>query len=97
MRAEVDRVGLGGLVSRDGEHVVAKIMTEAETGSTPETFDPLMDAHNSILHNALDNFGLAILGDGCPLCRTNAPDWVIPRAVQDALDEAKRLGLVGDA
>lgn len=74
LRAAIDACGLNKLVSKSGDEVVRRMV---QGGS-----DPLMDAHNLILANALDKGGLAILMDNedgterCPVCYLGVPEWI---------------------
>lgn len=76
LREEIEnKQGLGQFVSNGGKDLVSRI---TESGADPlggETGDPLMDAHNLILGNAmnlLSNAGInpleMLVGDLCPLC-----------------------------
>jgi hypothetical protein len=77
LRTAIADLGMDGLVAKSGPEAVSRLVTEAESGATKTTFDPLMDAHNAILSNALDLVGIAIMApnedgtDRCPLCFIN--------------------------
>ena len=81
LRAEIARVGLDGLVPKDGQEAMAKMVKSLEhSNDNPtgpgqvSTFDPLMGAHWAIVGNVMPYVGLALMApkedgtDRCPLC-----------------------------
>lgn len=69
LRAAIDERGLGHLVARSGDAAVAGLISELETGTRLENFDPLMGAHNAIVNRCLETLGYEVLmNDGCPIC-----------------------------
>ena len=118
LRAEIKNLGMGSLVAKSGEEIMAKQIEELTGSASKSTFDPLMAAHNLIFSQALQTAGLDLLvqnedgTDRCPLCYlqtahlaackepgctwTYEMTW-IPGACGEALEEAKRLGLVSEA
>jgi len=74
LRTAIADRGLDKLVARDGAQIAKRMSSELENGTSPTNFDPLMEAHNAIVSNAMGSAGLAIMspnGDGserCPLC-----------------------------
>lgn len=114
-RAAIEARGLTGLVAKNWEEAVGRLVAGAEAGSTASSFDPLNMTFNMILSRALERCGLELMmqnedgSDRCPLCFMNAVhkegckvedcaftyDSWIDGASDDALAEAKRLGLVG--
>lgn len=87
LKKEISDLGLERFVSKTG--------AEAVQGLVDGSFDPLMGAHNAIVSNALDNFGLEALEDGCPICRFDVAGW-LPLAAADQRDIAHTRGLLGD-
>jgi len=98
LKKAIEERGLGQFVAKSSEALAEKLTTVE--------FEPLMGAHNALVANALDAGGLELLAhEGCPLCflidrcacgmgeRCSFRTW-IDRAADDALTEAKRLGLV---
>lgn len=77
LRAAIDAAGLGALVAENGEDATRRLAESSRNGTTIDTFEPLLGAHNAILSNALALAGLQIMHpneDGterCPLCFLN--------------------------
>lgn len=100
LREAIKSKGMWDLVSRNGEEAVKRLSDEDKK---PESFDPLMSAHNMILGNALKAGGLYLLqGDYCPLCELDknndkmgehSKDW-IEGATNGCLEHCRELGLV---
>lgn len=58
------------IAERGLEHLVSKGGAEAAQRTREGGFDPLMNAHNAIVVNAMNRSGVGVLFDlGCPLCR----------------------------
>lgn len=78
LKAEIERLGMTALIAKSSEELHERLKNELESGTTKDTFDPLMGAHNLIVSRALDMVGLELMGkneDGseiCPLCYLNA-------------------------
>ncbi len=83
LRAEIDRVGLGGFVAKDGREAMQKTvrsLEQAKEGAAAGAaqFEPLMGAHWAIVGNAMDFVGLALMvqnedgSDRCPICYLTA-------------------------
>lgn len=85
LRQAIQDVGLSTLVAEDGREAMAKMVGSLNDGVSIDNFDPLMQAHNTIMSNALhlcnQNGGeqstLELMGvlsgvDWCPLCYLNA-------------------------
>lgn len=53
LRTKIDEAGLSAFIA-DGGEAVAKRMVDGG-------FEPLLGAHNAIMSNALDQFGLALM------------------------------------
>lgn len=74
LRTAIDQRGLTQLVARDGVEAVAKMKADLQTGTTRDTFDPLLLAHNAILKKSIEVLGMEVFqpnADGsprCPLC-----------------------------
>lgn len=68
LRAAIAAEGLDHLVARDGHAAIANMVSELETGSRRENFDPLMAAHWAIVARVMEVHPEAALVDGCPLC-----------------------------
>lgn len=66
--AAIDAEGIGHLVARDGNAAMANLISEAETGSRRENFDPLMGAHWAIIGRVSEVHPEVLLVEGCPLC-----------------------------
>lgn len=67
LKEKVKEAGVFLLVADSGEEVVANLQAEAEGDESK--YDPLMDAHNRIMSNALNQGGLYLMeGEHCPLC-----------------------------
>jgi hypothetical protein len=62
----IDERGLSHLVAKDGFQAAKNTLAEAK--GEPSNYDPLMSAHWMILDQAMQVFGLEIMGDYCPLC-----------------------------
>jgi len=63
--------GLGSLVSKDGI-TAAKRAEAAKDGLTVANFDPLMGAHNRLIHEFIRVGGPGIIAqDDCPVCLGN--------------------------
>ena len=93
LRKAIEDRGLGGFVSPDGEEAARRMKLEQDNGGrSRESFEPLLQAHNSIMINAVRIF----LGcEGCPICNADNSGWVIERAADDVLETAKELGVMG--
>ena len=114
IRHEIETRGLNQFIAKSGEEALARTVAELKDGYSKATFEPLMYAHNAIVANAMEIFGMEIMEDNadgssrCPLCHVisncncklgegcHFRAWP-KRAADDALDEAKNLGLVGGA
>jgi hypothetical protein len=78
LREEIEnRRGLEQFVSHSGKEVVSRMVAQLEDSAT--IGDPLMEAHNRITGNAMERYGLALLGasesgeEYCPLCLVDTP------------------------
>jgi len=67
---ELVRGGLESYMTDDGEKALNRLKDSNERGKlTLANFEPMMVAHNLILQNAVNNFGIAVIAqEGCPLC-----------------------------
>lgn len=103
LKNAIDVRGLTPFVAKSGQEVVERKLASQDEASS---FEPLMDAHNAIVANLLDAFGVAMIAvDGCPVCAAisgcqcglgNAcglRTW-IDRAAEDQLTRARALGLI---
>lgn len=82
LRAAIEDRGLGALVAESGEQAGCNMVAEFEHGSTVDTFDPLMGAHNAIVARAMKEIRerytqnpLMLMADpdehpewACPIC-----------------------------
>lgn len=103
LRAAIDARGLSDYVPANGTEAADKMRDATTRGEfTAANFDPLMGAHNTIVRNALNLAGLAVLQhDGCPICyltEEHARTCTTPNCAQDferwidyAADGAKEL------
>ena len=85
LRAEVNKIGLGSLISEGGEEATKKMVAGLTEGPSIDNFDPLLQAHNAIMSNVMHlcsaNGGQASVmelmsvrpdgGEWCPLCYIN--------------------------
>lgn len=88
LRNAINDRGLTDLVPKTGEEAIERVKKQQANGGkiTPETYDPLITAHNMIVANALKAGGIYMLeGDFCPLCeldknaeemKETADDWI---------------------
>lgn len=112
LRKAVEEAGLAQFISSGGEEVIRRITTELESEKqkpTAATFDPLMNANFAIWSNALSMGGLYLMGQDendnpyCPICESEKQpngykaDWWIKHAVEDQVNRAIELGLMGRA
>lgn len=70
LKEAITQRGLFHLVSKDGKIATERVVSELQSGSTEENYDPLMSATMMIYTNALKCFGLELMMDDapCPLC-----------------------------
>lgn len=88
--------GLGDMIAASGEEAV-KMLTSPQ--DKIENFEPLMTAHNILVHNALNAGGMYLLGqkedgtDYCPICEAEehgATGW-IEQAADMVAERAREL------
>jgi hypothetical protein len=78
MREKVIELGMGSLIAKSGEEILAKQVEELKGNASKSTFDPLMAAHNMIVSFAVEMVGLDIMMDNedgtprCPICYLQA-------------------------
>ena len=68
LRDAIEAEGILQLVARDGSAAISNMVSELETGSRRENFDPLMGAHWAIVCRIAEHAPQVTLIDGCPLC-----------------------------
>jgi hypothetical protein len=71
LREALKERGLYALVPDNSEKAIDNLQREMTGERSVDTFDPLMNAHWAIIGNLMDQFGLAVMGEGCPLCLAN--------------------------
>ena len=80
LRDEVDRAGLSALIPDDGEAAMRAMVREMNEGSSVDSFDPLMIAHNLIWSRAMEDIKtryqqnpLMLMADA-----DEHPEWACP-------------------
>ena len=70
MREGCVEAGLESYMTGDGDKAIARLKDAYERGKlTLANFEPVLVAHNMIVQNAINNYGLAVMEqEGCPLC-----------------------------
>jgi len=68
LRAAIEERGLGDVVARDGQAAAANLVSELQTGSRLDNFDPLMGAHWAIVNRIAEVAPQVIVIEGCPIC-----------------------------
>lgn len=73
LHEEVNRLGLGGYVSKTGEEGARRTLDHITHGATAENYDPLITAATLVMTRAAEMLGTnRMLADaGCPICVLN--------------------------